>query len=589
MNEFPIEEDHATFWSNCIVLLLGGKKMRGLGLVTWEDGCITTVQVTGSIPSTFERACMSKWREIGEKGWELATGGNVRFEWDSSPVAGGRADIRTLPTCGVMFDLIVDHQQEQTAIASFSRKSSSKGVQEKALVIDEKAPYHVAKQLLLLDWTWCAGMDEEARTLHRIGGELFMWNSSNYVAMTDDAMRAELYERFAGAVRLSDATPLNPDRNLIAKVVDALYAAAHLDGDSVNDFWIDDDGASGLIAVQNGLLDPSTRVVSPHTPRYFNRCALPIWYEPGRHGEPREWLGFLHSVWGDDAESIRLLQQWFGYLVAGGRDQQKILLLVGPSRSGKGTIAGVLTQLLGAINVAGPSLGDFSTQFGLAQLLGKRAAIVGDARFAGRADQMAQVATRLLSISSGDTLTVDRKYGQPWIGVLPVRLVICTNEVPRLPDQSGALASRFSVLRMQRSHLGSEDRGLADRLHKELPEILAWALDGLNDLLAAGRFVEPASSASTTADLAELGSPVQSFVADECEIDVGAKTTCEVLFRAWCKWCETQGRDHPGSLAMFGRDLRAAFPAINTEQHRAGALRGKRGYTGIRLRPESAF
>lgn len=582
------EKDHHEFLRDCAEMICGHALRGDVGIGQYQSDCGGwQVIVSSRRPKSFDAIVEKKWREIGTDGWHKAMSGEITFDWDSGD---GTTRLVTIPTMGVLLELIVEHQQELSSAARRPGQKRSSGVQEdSALEIDEKAPYQVAKQLLFLDWTWCPGTDESACTLHRIGGELFIWTGRNYVPMTKEAMHSELYKRFSGAVRIGDGSPINPDKNMVTKVEDALYAAAHLDGDPENDFWIDDSGDSGLIAVENGLLNPSTRTLNPHTPRYFNRCALPIWYEPDCHGKSREWLSFLHSVWGDDAESVRLLQQWFGYLVAGGTDQQKILLLVGPPRSGKGTVAGVLTQLLGAVNVAGPSLGDFSTQFGLAQLLGKRAAIVGDARFAGRADQMAQVATRLLSISGGDTLTVDRKYGQPWIGVLQARLVVCTNEVPRLPDQSGALASRFSVLRMQRSFLGCEDRGLANRLQKELPEILAWALDGLDDLQAAGRFMEPAASASTTADLAELGSPVQSFVADECEIDPGAKTPCEALYRAWCVWGETQGRDRPGTLAMFGRDLRAAFPAINTEQQRAGVLRGKRAYTGIKLRPESAF
>lgn len=44
---------------------------------------------------------------------------------------------------------------------------------------------------------------------------------------------------------------------------------------------------------------------------------------------------------------------------------QKLLLLIGPKRNGKGTIARIMTSLLGKANVAGPSLSDFSHHPGL--------------------------------------------------------------------------------------------------------------------------------------------------------------------------------------------------------------------------------
>jgi phage/plasmid-associated DNA primase len=40
---------------------------------------------------------------------------------------------------------------------------------------------------------------------------------------------------------------------------------------------------------------------------------------------------------GVEAEEIGTLQEWFGYILSGRTDLQKILLLIGPRRSGKGT------------------------------------------------------------------------------------------------------------------------------------------------------------------------------------------------------------------------------------------------------------
>ena len=57
-----------------------------------------------------------------------------------------------------------------------------------------------------------------------------------------------------------------------------------------------------------------------------------------------------------------------------------MLLLIGPTRSGKGTIARMLTALIGSGHVAGPTLASLGTNFGLSPLLGKPLAIISDAR-----------------------------------------------------------------------------------------------------------------------------------------------------------------------------------------------------------------
>ena len=62
---------------------------------------------------------------------------------------------------------------------------------------------------------------------------------------------------------------------------------------------------------------------------------------------------------------------------------------------------------------------------------------------------MNQVVERLLSISGEDTLTIDRKYRDPWTGQLPTRFLVISNELPRFGDASGAIATRFVMLTLR--------------------------------------------------------------------------------------------------------------------------------------------
>ena len=61
-------------------------------------------------------------------------------------------------------------------------------------------------------------------------------------------------------------------------------------------------------------------------------------------------MTFLASLWPSDGESISTLQEWFGYCLLPDTRQQKIALLVGPKRSGKGTVARILKKLVGQAN-----------------------------------------------------------------------------------------------------------------------------------------------------------------------------------------------------------------------------------------------
>ena len=136
--------------------------------------------------------------------------------------------------------------------------------------------------------------------------------------------------------------------------------------------------------------------------------------------------------------------------------------------------------------------------------------MVNDARLSGRSDT-AVVVERLLSISGEDALTVDRKHTEAVTCKLPTRILLITNELPRLGDASGALANRMLVLRLRQSFLGKENPRLTDRLLGELPGILRWSIEGWQRLRERGRFAQPNSGETMLAELHELSSPVANL------------------------------------------------------------------------------
>jgi putative DNA primase/helicase len=408
-------------------------------------------------------------------------------------------------------------------------------------------------------------------------------------------LRAELYDFFEDASYQTgdDEDPLkpfDPSRRKVDDLVDALRSLVHIPIDTAVPSWLRHAMARGpglpnghadeLVACSNGLVHVPTRTLYPHTPSYYAHHAVPFEFAPDAP-PPARWFGFLGDLWGKDAETIQTLQEVFGYLLSGDTRQQKMFLVVGPRRSGKGTMARVLTAMLGHHHVAGPTLAGLGTNFGLSPLIGKPVAIVSDARL-GSGDATSVVTERLLSISGEDTLTVDRKYREPWTGQLPSRLVILSNELPRLTDSSGALASRFIILIMTRTFYGKENPDLTRELCTELPAIFNWSLDGLERLRERGRFQQPAASEDAVREMEDLGSPIGAFVRDCCVVGPAHAIACDDLYRHWCVWCEDNGR-HKTSTQVFGRDLRAVLPGLKVEQPRLGEHRFRR-YSGISIR-----
>lgn len=382
-------------------------------------------------------------------------------------------------------------------------------------------------------------------------------------------------------------------RTLVENVLLAIQSIVVLEDRLTQPCWLADEppgySANELLSTQSGLLHlPSVgtdrNCLLPSTPNFFTPTALEYGYDPSARCP--EWNKFLDSIWPDDPQSVSMLQEFMGLLLTPDTQYHKLLLIIGPPRSGKGTIGRLAKSMLGAVNVASPILGSLSEQFGLACLIGKSMALVADARLSNRAD-IVGVVERLLSITGEDPQDIQRKHLTTLTAVrLLVRFVILANELPRLQDAAGALLSRVLLLKTTESFTGREDRGLEKRLLAELPGILNWAIVGWKRLAARGRFEQPASGQELIDDLSELASPITQFVRECCIVGPGCEVSVNDLFDEWKYWCEQNNREHVGTLQTFGRDLRAARPELTMRRSRDGRQRERR-YSGIRLRLSS--
>jgi putative DNA primase/helicase len=377
----------------------------------------------------------------------------------------------------------------------------------------------------------------------------------------------------------------------VGNVMEGLRAKGRLPHHIDPPAWLGDDApawdSTDVLICRNGMVHlPSLTAgrpdfLRPATPRLFAQVALDYDLRPDAP-RPDAWLRFLGELWPDDAGSVSALQEWAGYLLTPDTRQQKILLTIGPRRSGKGTIGRVLRATIGPANVCGPTLASLSTNFGLWPLLGKSLAVISDARLSGRTDSQI-VVERLLSISGEDPLTIDRKNLEPLTAKLPTRLMIFTNELPRLGDSSGALAGRMILLRLATSFYGREDAGLTDRLLTELPGILLWAIEGWRRLRERGRFVQPTAADEMLAELHDLASPVGAFLRERCNIGPEYEVQRGDLYEAYTAWAKEHGRQHVEDEVGFGRALRAALPTVGTVKHRIDGDQA-RFYGGVGLK-----
>lgn len=401
-------------------------------------------------------------------------------------------------------------------------------------------------------------------TLVAHNGLIYTWDKSRYVEMPLDSLRHKLQRWLFNCLEQpakGDPRPFpcNPSTIDDAMKTVRIFRSV-LAGDTQPPAWID--GADGpdpreILFGKTEMVHLPTGAVLPNTPRMFNVNSLPCDYDP-EAPSPKRWLKFLASLDIDD-EQIAALQQWFGYCLTADTSQQKAMMIIGPKRSGKGTIARILRHLVGEKNCTGPTTSSLAGTFGLQPLLHKTLAVIGDARFHG--DGVQVVTERLLNITGEDPITVDRKHLESVETKLLTRFLCLSNDLPKFSDASGALPGRFIMLRLHKSFYKREDTKLEQSLVSELPGILAWAVAGWVTLQEQGRFIEPEATREVVEELEDLASPVSSFLKEKCDMADSAWVYTDLLYAEWVKWCKAEGK-HPTQKAVFSKDLRSVVPDI---------------------------
>jgi P4 family phage/plasmid primase-like protien len=508
--------------------------------------------------------------DSGENVKYSATGQNsCRTKWKT--FKGGGTTLRSL-----IFK--VNQKKLQTALANGE------------VVLDQSNPLEHARKFLQSIYAVEGGF----KVVH-YAQDFYIYSGTHYSFLEEATIRSQMYkflDKCQKQDRKGNLVPFSANPANVNAALDALKSIVHLanDPNSKPPVWLDGYASSNppaekLISMQNGLFQMDQLVLFPHSLGFFTYNSLPFEYDPS--ATCPQWLSFLGDVWGTDAESINLLQEYFGYILSGDTKQQKFLNIIGPRRSGKGTINRVLTDLLGQSNVVSPQMEELCDTFGLQPWLGKQLASFTDARVTTK--NSAGVVSQLLRIVGADTVTVNRKNKESWSGYLPTRIIVYSNEMLQLAENSNALTGRMLVLTMTNSFFGKEDVGLADRLTQELAGIFNWAIEGhkRRKSRVGERFVQPASSQDTLDLMTELSNPLASFMEEALEFGEEFEVNKDDLFACYKHWAIKKNY-HPGTEMSFKRRFLASTQELRvTTYRRRNGEESNHVYLNVGLKPRA--
>ncbi|KAA2396100.1 hypothetical protein F2Y18_15760 [Bacillus cereus] len=308
----------------------------------------------------------------------------------------------------------------------------------------------------------------------------------------------------------------------------------------VNEF----DNAANIINFPNGLFDIEIMKLKPHTSSYYSINQLDYHYY--QVASCPRFEQFLVEVFEDDMERIQLLQEILGYLWIKEIKIQKAFIFLGKGSNGKSVLSKTIRKLVGSQNVSSTSLKNLQDRFGMQDFPGKLVNISGENEFSGDF-----TTENFKLVTSGDSLTVEKKHKDAFTTTLFVKLIILLNKMMDCRDTSDAFLRRLTIIPFNRKYVelkqGEEpkvevaymDLNLEKDLEAELPGIFNFAMEGLKRL-KENDFKMTSSSACNEAveEYRKNQNPVISYIEDRIQFTDGAKVLRSSIYDDFTSWCK---------------------------------------------------
>lgn len=311
------------------------------------------------------------------------------------------------------------------------------------------------------------------------------------------------------------------------------------------------------VNVKNGTLHVPSGEFREHSPDFYSTTQLPIVYDPKAACPAID--NFLHDTLDRNKDDIRLAIEFIGYSMLMQVPLGKMLILYGPTHTGKSTFLALLKSFIGGNNCSGVTLQQLdneSLRFSRAELVGKLVNISND------------LPARCLSgdsyikkITSGDAFSVERKGVDSFIISPYATLISACNELPTSRDKSDAWLERLILLPFYNQHTGVKAKlNYIKELttDQELSGLLNRALVGAKRILETGVFTETQTARNALDHYKLHNDNVSRFISECYEVvNPSENNTIEYetnLYAHYIHWCELEGTK-PVSKAEMRRAL----------------------------------
>ncbi len=375
-----------------------------------------------------------------------------------------------------------------------------------------------------------------------------------YILEADTFVAQWVRERFAEQAKTASTA-------FIHEVVATVRDRSYRERSEVNPPW--------EVVVENGVLDVKTGHLRPHTPEPPFTVGLPVPFEPDAKC-PR-FEKFLEQAL-PNHETRDAILEFSGYLLWPWNSLRKMLVLWGPSTTGKSTFTAVLNGVYGTDNIAAIDLSGLADdKFLAAEIADKIANVRSDIPW-----KLIRNVGLVQELTGGrDEISAQRKYQHPFKFRPSAKLVFSCNRLPRVPGATPAFWVRILLVAWEVKVEPKDERpDFAAELLEERAGIFRTFFDASRRLLKQGRFT------ALPVDIADKwvrsSDPALWVAEHELVDDPEGEVALDDVVKRVDEVAEEENVEEPPSPREVAAAIRRAHPRVSSER------RGKEKRTFLR-------
>ena len=299
-----------------------------------------------------------------------------------------------------------------------------------------------------------------------------------------------------------------------------------------------------LLNTDSGVVDLLTGKIMPFDRSYKlskNTNCL-VSYE-----EPKTWLKFLHDILQrsnekETEELVSTIQLLLGDAITGRTNKDLLTIMYGNGSNGKSTYMKTIKRVFGdygkqmnsELLLQNKNSSAQSTEFSFAALKGARAVIMSETNESEKMNDKI-----IKQLTSGETISAQKKFGDQFEYDPTFSPMMSTNNLPIIRSKDYGIWRRiFLIPFLVKFTDETKDIHMPEKLEAEMPKILGWIIQGCIKLNKEYKGVVPKPKCleEALADYKNEMDTVNLFIASECEVFPGYKTSATTMFQAYKKW-----------------------------------------------------